>query len=227
MISRKPRLIAECADVADVIAAVRFGRENQLRVSVRGGGHNAGGLGVCDDGLVIDLSPHTLRPRRSGRRAPCAWAAACRGATSIMPPTPSAWPCPSGIIASTGVGGLTLGGGMGHLTRKYGLTIDNLLCRRRGAGRRQLRGGQRRREYRSVLGHPRRRRQLRRGHVVPLPGAPGQHRLRRTDVVGAGPGRRHDEVVSRVHRAGAGGDQRLLRLHDGAARAAVSRSSCT
>src|SRR5690348_101055 len=56
MIDRKPALIAKCADVADVIAAVRFGRENGLRVSIRGGGHNAGGLGVCDDGLVIDLS---------------------------------------------------------------------------------------------------------------------------------------------------------------------------
>src|SRR5215468_4457349 len=57
MIDRKPALIAKCADAADVIAAVRFGRENALRVSVRGGGHNAGGLGVCDHGLVIDLSP--------------------------------------------------------------------------------------------------------------------------------------------------------------------------
>src|SRR5881392_2054868 len=56
MISRKPRLIARCADVADVIAAVGFGRENGLRVSIRGGGHNAGGLGICDDGLVIDLA---------------------------------------------------------------------------------------------------------------------------------------------------------------------------
>jgi len=56
MISRKPRLIAKCADVADVIAAVRFGHDQNLRVSIRGGGHNAGGLGVCDDGLVIDLS---------------------------------------------------------------------------------------------------------------------------------------------------------------------------
>jgi FAD/FMN-containing dehydrogenase len=56
MISRRPRLIARCADVADVIAAVNFGRQNNLRVSIRGGGHNAGGLGVVDDGLVIDLS---------------------------------------------------------------------------------------------------------------------------------------------------------------------------
>src|ERR1035438_10458268 len=57
MISRKPRLIAQCADVADVMAAIHFGRRNKMRVSVRGGGHNAGGLGVCDDGLVIDLAP--------------------------------------------------------------------------------------------------------------------------------------------------------------------------
>src|SRR5271156_6592287 len=56
MISRKPRLIAKCADVADVITAIHFGRQHDLRVSIRGGGHNAGGLGVCDDGLVIDLS---------------------------------------------------------------------------------------------------------------------------------------------------------------------------
>src|SRR5712675_2635271 len=55
MIDRKPRLIAKCADVADVITAVHFGRQHDLRVSIRGGGHNAGGLGVCDDGLVIDL----------------------------------------------------------------------------------------------------------------------------------------------------------------------------
>src|SRR5215467_10421496 len=57
MIDRRPRLIARCADVADVIASVNFAREQQLAVSIRGGGHNAGGLGVCDDGLVIDLSP--------------------------------------------------------------------------------------------------------------------------------------------------------------------------
>ena len=56
MIDRRPRLIARCADVADVIAAVDFGRQNDMLIAIRGGGHNAGGLGVCDDGLVIDLS---------------------------------------------------------------------------------------------------------------------------------------------------------------------------
>jgi UDP-N-acetylenolpyruvoylglucosamine reductase len=126
MISRKPRLIAQCADVADVMAAVRFGRENQLRVSVRGGGHNAGGLGVCDDGLVIDLAPiryvhvdpaaQTVRVGGGSRWSDVDHATHAFGLA-----------VPSGIIGSTGVGGLTLGGGMGHLTRKYGLTIDNLL----------------------------------------------------------------------------------------------------
>lgn len=126
MISRKPRLIAECADVADVIAAVNFGRRNHLPVSIRGGGHNAGGLGVCDDGLVIDLSrinyvhvDPTAKTVRTG--GGCTWGDVDH-ATHVF-----GLAVPSGIISTTGVGGLTLGGGMGHLTREYGLTIDNLL----------------------------------------------------------------------------------------------------
>src|ERR1019366_3218044 len=126
MISRKPRLIAQCADVADVMAAIRFGRENEMRVSVRGGGHNAGGLGVCDDGLVIDLArigyvhvdPASRTVRAGGG---CRWGDVDHATHAF------GLAVPSGIIGTTGVGGLTLGGGMGHLTRKYGLTIDNLL----------------------------------------------------------------------------------------------------
>lgn len=127
MISRKPRLIAKCADVADVITAVRFGSQQSLKVSIRGGGHNAGGLGVCDDGLVIDLSPikyvhvnPTAKTVRVG--GGCTWGDVDHATHAFG----LAVPC--GIIASTGVGGLTLGGGMGHLTRQYGLTIDNLLA---------------------------------------------------------------------------------------------------
>jgi FAD/FMN-containing dehydrogenase len=127
MISRKPRLIARCADVADVMTAVCFGRQNDLRVSIRGGGHNAGGLGVCDDGLVIDLSPITYvhvdpatRTVRVGGGSKWSDVDHATHAFGLA--------VPSGIIASTGVGGLTLGGGLGHLTRKYGLTIDNLLA---------------------------------------------------------------------------------------------------
>src|SRR5215469_6484342 len=127
MIDRHPRIIVKCRDAADVMACVRFGRENNLLVSVRGGGHNAAGLGVCDDGLVIDLStmrdvhvdPKTSTARVSGGAV---WADVDHATH------PFGLAVPTGFIASTGVGGLTLGGGIGHLTRKYGLTIDNLIA---------------------------------------------------------------------------------------------------
>lgn len=126
MIDRKPRLFAQCADAADVMTAVRWVRANEIRVAVRGGGHNAGGLGIADDALVIDLSPikyvhvdpaaRTVRVGGGSRWGDVDHAAHAFGLA-----------VPSGIIANTGVGGLTLGGGLGYLTRKYGLTIDNLL----------------------------------------------------------------------------------------------------
>jgi FAD/FMN-containing dehydrogenase len=127
MISRKPRLIAKCVDAADVITAVNFGRQQNLKVSIRGGGHNAGGLGICDDGLVIDLSqikyvhvdPAAQTVRVGGG---CTWADVDHATHAF------GLAVPSGIISTTGVGGLTLGGGLGHLTRKCGLTIDNLLA---------------------------------------------------------------------------------------------------
>jgi FAD/FMN-containing dehydrogenase len=126
MISKRPRLIAHCADVADVIASVKFAREHELLLAVRGGGHNGGGLGVCDDGLVIDLSrmrgvrvdPEARTVRAEGG---CLWRDVDHATHAFGLATPS------GIISSTGVGGLTLGGGIGHLTRRYGLAIDNLL----------------------------------------------------------------------------------------------------
>jgi len=126
MIDRKPRLIVKCADTADVMAAIAFAHTHGVRVSIRGGGHNAGGLGVCDDGLVIDLSGiryvHVDPASRTVRV----------GGGSVWRDVDHATHAfglavPSGIVASTGVGGLTLGGGLGHLTRKFGLTIDNLL----------------------------------------------------------------------------------------------------
>lgn len=127
MIHKSPLLIARCADVADVMAAVRFGRDNSLLVSIRGGGHNAGGLGICDDGLVIDLSlmrytrvdPAAGTVRVGGG---CTWGDVDHATHAF------GLAVPTGIISTTGVGGLTLGGGLGHLTRKYGLTIDNLVA---------------------------------------------------------------------------------------------------
>ncbi len=126
MIDKKPRLIARCVDVTDVITAVNFCRENNMLVSIRGGGHNVGGLGICDDGLIIDLSPinytHVNPEERTVRvGAGCTWGDVDH-ATHVF-----GLAIPSGIVSTTGVSGLTLGGGLGHLTRKYGLTIDNLL----------------------------------------------------------------------------------------------------
>src|SRR5947208_2382647 len=126
MIHKKPRLIARCADVADVSNSVTFARENGLLVAIRGGGHNAGGLGICDDGLVIDLgSIKYTRVDPAARTVIVGGGCTCGDvdhATHVF-----GLATPSGIISTTGVGGLTLGGGVGHLTRKCGLSIDNLV----------------------------------------------------------------------------------------------------
>ena len=126
MIHKRPRLIARCADVADVIQSVNFAREHNLLLAVRSGGHNGGGLGICDDGLVIDLALMKYTRIDPAARtvtvgAGCIWGDVDH-ATHVF-----GLATPSGIISTTGVGGLTLGGGIGLLTRKCGLTIDNLV----------------------------------------------------------------------------------------------------
>jgi FAD/FMN-containing dehydrogenase len=126
MIDRHPRWIVRCADVADVVAAVNFSRDHDLLLAVRGGGHNAAGLGVCDDGLVVDLSPMRgidVDPlaRTARVEGGCTWGEVDRATHGF------GLAVPTGIVSTTGVGGLTLGGGLGHLTRRCGLTIDNLL----------------------------------------------------------------------------------------------------
>ncbi len=126
MIDKHPALIARCRDVADVMAAVNFARDNDVLLAVRGGGHNGPGLALCDDGLVIDLSlMKGIRvdpARRTVRVEP-----GCRWGDVDHATHPFGLAVPSGAISTTGVPGLTLGGGHGYLTRKYGLTIDNLL----------------------------------------------------------------------------------------------------
>ncbi|HUO26720.1 MAG TPA: FAD-binding oxidoreductase [Candidatus Aquilonibacter sp.] len=127
MINKRPRLIARCVDVADVIAAVRFGAANQMLTAIRGGGHNGGGLGSCDEGLVIDVSRMKgirVNPTEKTVRveAGCVWGDVDHATHAFGMATPC------GFISTTGVPGLTLGGGIGYLTRKYGLTIDNLLA---------------------------------------------------------------------------------------------------
>ncbi len=127
MWDRKPKLIVRCADAADVIAAVNFAREHALPVSIKGGGHNAAGLGMCDNGLAIDLSPMKYVRVDPGARTVLVGGGTTWGdvdhATHAF-----GLAVPTGIISTTGVGGLTLGGGLGHLTRQCGLTIDNLLA---------------------------------------------------------------------------------------------------
>ena len=122
-IDRRPRLIARYVDVADVIATVNFDGQNNMLVAIRGGRHNTGGLGVCDDGLVIDLS--LIKYKRINRVARtvrvgdgCTWGEVDHATHAFGLSTPA------GIISTTGSGGLTLGGGLGYLTPWFGLTID-------------------------------------------------------------------------------------------------------
>lgn len=126
MIDKRPALIARCTGADDVAAVIRFARAHDLPLAIRAGGHNGGGLGSVDDGVVADLSqlnaisvdPDTRTVRVGGG---CLWgevdAATQEHGLAV----------PAGIISTTGVAGLTLGGGHGYLTRRHGLTIDNLL----------------------------------------------------------------------------------------------------
>ena len=126
MINKHPGIIVKCVDVADVIYAVNFGRDNNLLVAVRGGGHNGGGLGLCDDGLVIDLSELKFIRVDAAEKTVRVGGGNLWGEVDHAT-HPFGLAVPAGIISTTGVGGLTLGGGVGYLSRKYGLTIDNLL----------------------------------------------------------------------------------------------------
>jgi FAD/FMN-containing dehydrogenase len=127
MIDKRPAAIARCRDVADVITCVRFAREHGVEIAVRSGGHSAAGLGVWDDALVIDLSllrstavspdNHTVRVDAGCTLGDVDHATAAFGMA-----------VPFGILGSTGAAGLTLGGGVGYLSRRFGLTVDNLLA---------------------------------------------------------------------------------------------------
>jgi FAD/FMN-containing dehydrogenase len=126
-IDRRPALIARCAGADDVVEAVRHAREHDLLVSVRGGGHSIAGHSVCDGGLMIDLS--LMKAARVDPAAGTVRAAAGLLWSELDRATqPLGLATTGGIISHTGVAGLTLGGGLGHLMRKHGLTVDNLLA---------------------------------------------------------------------------------------------------
>jgi FAD/FMN-containing dehydrogenase len=127
MIDKRPAFVVRCSSADDVARAIAFARTHHAPLAVRGGGHNGGGLGVVDDGVVIDLAgmtdvvadPDAGTVRVGGG---CTWGEVDRVTAEHGRATPS------GIISTTGVGGLTLGGGLGHLTRRFGLTIDSLIA---------------------------------------------------------------------------------------------------
>ena len=126
MIDRRPALIASCRGVADVINSVKFARKHELLVAVRGGGHNVAGNAVCDGGLMIDLSGmRSVRvdpmQRTARAEAGATWGEFDRETQAFGLATTG------DQISTTGVAGLTLGGGWGHLARKYGLVSDNLI----------------------------------------------------------------------------------------------------
>jgi hypothetical protein len=126
LIDKRPALIAQCADADDVVRAVRAAREHDLLLAVRGGGHNVAGLGTCDGGLVIDLSAMrevAVDPAARTARAQggATWGDVDRATQAHDLATTG------GLITTTGIGGFTLGGGIGWLTRKHGMAVDNLL----------------------------------------------------------------------------------------------------
>ena len=218
MIDRSPTLIVQPASTADVVAAVRFAAEQDLPIAVRGGGHNVAGLAICDDGLMIDLSRMRrvdVDPERKTARAQggATWgdfdaATAAHGLATT-----------GGAISTTGIGGLTLGGGLGKLMRSYGLACDNLLSCRGCHRRRRRRHGQHRREPGSLLGSARRRRQLRRRHHVRIPAPPGQPGPRRSCNLSDRPRPRSDPALPASDRERAGcprGGIHLTHAPDGA-----------
>jgi FAD/FMN-containing dehydrogenase len=125
-IDRHPACIARCTGLADVVAVVRFAREHDLEIAVRGGGHSVAGTAVCDDGVVIDLS--AMRAVWVDSASRTAWVQGGALWGDVDHETQAHGLATGGIIGHTGVAGLTLGGGIGFLMRKHGLAVDNLLA---------------------------------------------------------------------------------------------------
>ncbi len=168
LIDRKPALIVQPTGAADVVDAVNFAREHDLLLSIKGGAHNVAGNAVNDGGLVIDLSKmrgvHVDPAAQTVRAQGGATWGDCDRESQLF-----GLAVPGGVVSTTGIAGLTLHGGVGHLRRKYGLTIDNLLSVDIVTADGRAPQGERERKRRSLLGRARRGQQLRRRHVVRVP----------------------------------------------------------
>lgn len=126
MIDRRPRLIVQCLSTEDVVRAVNFAREYGVPLSVRGGGHSASGNAICEDGLVVDLSAMKEIQVDAGRRVATAQGGVTLRAFDLKTQE-FGLATTGGVVSTTGIGGFTLGGGLGFLMRKYGLACDNLI----------------------------------------------------------------------------------------------------
>ena len=224
MIDKRPLLIARCADVADVIAAVNFGRDNKLPIAIRGGGHNGPGLGSVDDGLVIDLS--TMKgvrvdpKQKTVRVGPGCTTGDVDHATQAFGQA-----VPFGVLSTTGVAGP-------DAERRSRLPQPPVRPRGRqpvrggrGSGRRQLRHRFRDGERGPAVGSARRRRKFRRRDQLPLPHPSGEHDLRRADRVRTRRRAHGDEMVPAIPAKGAGGILHFSRAAVGPARRSVSQGA--
>ena len=172
-------------------------------MAIRGGGHNVGGRAVCDGGMVIDLSGmkgiHVDATARRVRAQPGVLLGELDRETHVY-----GLAVPLGVVSKTGIAGLTLGGGVGWLARKYGLTCDNVVSFELVTAEGEVLSRQRRRASRSVLGAARRRRQLRRGHFVRIPALSGVDGAWRPVDSSPRPGYRSPAVLPFFHAVGAG-----------------------
>ena len=224
MIDRRPALIAYCASRDDVAAAIRFAREHDLTIAVRGGGHNGGGLGSVDEGVVIDLSP-LKAVSVDPATAPYVSAAAASGARSTRRRGRTASPSRRDHLADRRRRS-DARRRHGYLARRHGLTIDNLLSAEMVLADGSQVTASADRAPGPLLGDPRRRRQLRRRHRVHVPGAPARDRRRRADVLGDRGRERAPRGLPRVAALRAAQRDGLLQLpHDPTGRRGVPRGA--
>ena len=194
---KHPAVIARCRTTDDVISVVGFARESGLPLAIRSGGHSLAGLSSCDDGIMLDLSlmrdvvvdadARTARVQAGATWADFDAATQAHGLAST-----------GGLISHTGVAGLTLGGGIGWLMRKFGLAADNLTGAELVTASGRDRAGEQLRAAGAAVGSPWRRRQLRRRHELRVPPASAGHRRRRAHGVPARPrarGARSDTAI--------------------------------